>query len=230
MTEFSVSLLNAANFVYVLCYGVRDVLWLRILAVIAMLMIVPYYLWGPQGIQLHCLRWQVVFVCINVAWIVYITVQRWPPRMTDDQRLLYESIFKESCSPKQMLHLLRLAEWSSADADTKLVEKGQDPHQLILIERGDAVVRVDGKRVAEVGKGDFVAEMSYLTGKKTVADVVACEPMRYLVWTSEALEKLFLTHVELKSVLNELIGRNLVEKITSSQESSALLSTIQQAN
>ena len=96
-------LLNIANIVYIFCYGVRDVLWLRILAVAAMLLLVPYYVWGPNGLQLHCVCWQAVFIGINMAWIVYIILQRRPPKMNEDQKKIYQSVFKGSCTPKDML-------------------------------------------------------------------------------------------------------------------------------
>lgn len=218
MSDFAAMLcLNTANVLYVFCYGVRDVLWLRILAVVAMFFLIPYYIWGTGEILWQCLGWQVIFIAINVGWIYYLIQQRRPPKMTSDERRLYDTLFRESCTERQMLRLLESSEYKYVPPETTLVSKGLDADKLILIDQGDAVVQVQGKRVAELSEGDFVAEMSYLTGKAPVADVVSHGPLKFLVWERSELDRLFGNQVELKSVMNEIIGRNLVRKITAPQ-------------
>ena len=218
MSEFvAVLCLNTANIIYVLSYGVRDLLWLRILAVAAMMTLLPYYFWGPPGFQASCVCWQSVFIAINVAWIIYLIQQSRPPKMTQDQKRIYNTVFRKSCTPRQMLKILESAKPAAIGPNTMMVKKGTDPHQLILIDRGDAVVQVDGERVGDLNKGDFVAEMSFLTGKPSLADIISNGPVRYLVWRRADLEKLFENQVELKSIMNEIIGRNLVRKITAIQ-------------
>lgn len=219
-------LLNIANVVYVFCYGVRDVLWLRILAVTAMLLIIPYYIWGGT-LQLHCICWQAVFIAINVGWIIYIIRQRRPPKMTDDQKRIYQNVFSGSCTPKDMLQLLSVAEWKTAGDNTKLISKGQEPNRLILIDQGTAKVNADGEELATLGSTDFVAEMSFLTNCKAVADVVSDGTIRYLSWSREALDDLFEQHIQLRSAIHELIGRDLVRKITATQ-TDTISSTIMQ--
>ncbi|MEM7313295.1 MAG: cyclic nucleotide-binding domain-containing protein, partial [Planctomycetota bacterium] len=215
MSPFTAMLfLNTANVIYVLSYGVRDVLWLRILAVLAMLCLIPYYLWGTEEILFQCIFWQAIFIAINVGWIYYLIKQRQPPKMTSNEKRLFETLFRKHCTERQMLRLLESAESKYVAPDTALVKEGLDPDELILIDQGDAVVRVGGKRVAELGSGDFVAEMSYLTGKKTVADVFSLGPLTYLVWKRDDLERLFEKHLDLNSIMNQFIGRNLVSKIT----------------
>lgn len=205
-------LLNAANVLYVFCYGVRDVLWLRILAVAAMLLLLPYYyMFNMYG----CIYWQLVFMAINLFWIIMILMERRPPAMTADQRSLYNTVFEGCCSAKDMLRLLNHAEWKDATLGTKLIEKDTNPDQLLLIHTGAATVEVDGKEVAQLGSGDLVGEMSFLTQGKTVADVISKGPIKYLSWQREKLEKLFHSKIELKSAIHEVIGRDLVQKLIS---------------
>ena len=208
-------LLNTANVLYVFGYGVRDVLWLRILAVSAMLLLIPYYAIHDLA---GCIVWQAIFILINTYWIIQIVRERRPPLMDEDQRTLYETVFKGSCSAQDMLRLLSRAQWKDAQVGTKLISKDTELDQLLLIHRGGATVKVDGQEIAKLGAGDLVGEMSFLTQGKTVADVVANGPIRYLSWQREALEKLFANKIELKSAVHEIIGRDLVQKITSTTE------------
>lgn len=205
-------LLNSANVLYVFCYGVRDVLWLRILAVAAMLLLLPYfYMFDMYG----CIYWQLVFMAINLFWIILILMERRPPVMTVDQRSLYSTVFKGCCSARDMLRLLNHAEWKDATLGTKLMEKDTEPDQLLLIHNGAATVEVNGQEVAKLGSGDLVGEISFLTQGKTVADVISNGPIKYLSWKRDILEKLFHSKIELKSAIHEVIGRDLVQELVS---------------
>ena len=212
--EHALKFLYAANVLYIISYGVRDVLWLRILAVVAMLTLMPYYLYGGGGLQLDCICWQAVFIAINTAWIVFLIRERRPPKMTVDEKRIYDRVFHESCTPRQMLKLLERSETQTVAPNQPVIEKGKEAHKLILIDQGDAVVRVNGKRVAKLGDGDFIAEMNYLSGRRTAAEVTATGWLRCLCWSRAELVNLFHESKELKSIMNDLIGRNLVRKIT----------------
>ena len=87
-------------------------------------------------------------------------------------------------------------------------------------------VQVDGREVASLNSGKLVGEMSFLTRNKTVADVVAAGPVRYLSWHRDVLEGLFQSKVELKSAVHEVIGRDLVHKLISLNPQTELTSSI----
>ena len=206
-------LLNTANVLYIFCFGVRDVLWLRILAVAAMFLLLPFYALQPVPMT-DCIVWQMVFIVINVYWIVIIVRERRPPSMTEEEQLLYNNVFKGCCSPKGMLRLIEQSEWNQAEFGTKLIARKADLDQLLLIQSGNVSVQVKGKEVTVLNAGNLVGEMSFLTKGKTVADVIATGPVRYLSWRRDVLEKLFETKAELKSAIHEIIGRDLVQKMT----------------
>lgn len=221
-TAFGTSVLVFANLLYVVCYVIRDVLWLRILAVAAMLTMILYYVWGMRTedgsaiIQWGCLVWQFVFIGINVYWIVRIFQERRPPDMTPDQKRLYEMVFKDACTPNNMLKLLAQADWQEAEVGDRLIRCNTDLNELLLIHQGIANVEVNGEHVAELRPGDLVGEMSFLTRNKTVADVTSKSPLKYLSWKREALRPLFDSNLELKSAIYQIIGRDLVEKLATS--------------
>ncbi len=75
-------LLNTANVLYIFCYGVRDVLWLRVLAVSAMFLLLPFYANQLEPMY-ECMGWQAVFIAINAFWIIVIIRERRPPVMTE---------------------------------------------------------------------------------------------------------------------------------------------------
>ena len=212
MFEFKFILLTTANILYIFCYGVRDVLWLRLLAVAAMVLLLPYYavheLWD-------CICWQIVFIAINVYWIVAIVRERQPPKMTKAESQLYDSVFKGSCSAKDMLRLIKKADWNEVDYGDVIIKQGTDLDKLIMIHKGRVSVQIEGEEVATLGPGNLVGEMSFLTQEKTVADVLALGKVRFLSWKRGVLEQMFDDNVPLKSAINEIIGRDLVHKLSS---------------
>lgn len=246
--------LEIANFIWIVCYGVRDVLLLRILAILAMLTIMPYYFFhrannettaattaaaidarqfvapGPvrnpsgSGRELDPryqpkwreIRWNVLFILINAAWVILILRERRPPRMTPDQRKLYEFAFHHSCSPQEMLRLLSRATWKEATSGERLVSRGTPSNALIVIHSGAASIQVDGQEMGRLRDGDLAGDMSYLTGQRAVADVIAEGRLRYVSWQKEELERLFEQRIELKSAIQGVIGQNLVERLTAS--------------
>ena len=216
--DLALKFLFAANLLYLVCYVVRDVLWLRIFCVVAIVTIMPYFIWGIDGqVQWSCIGWNLLFFAINMFWIVVIFQQRRPPKMTATQRLLYDDVFSKSCSPQEMLKLLSVSTSKTIETNEKLIEKLAPPEGLILIEEGVANVLVDDNLVAQLRRGDFVGEMSYLTGEPAVADVVASNPIQVIAWKGSDLEKLFAGRPELNSALHQIIGIDLVGKLTSKE-------------
>ncbi len=213
--EQTLFFLTLANLLYVVCYGVRDVLWLRIFGVTAMLTIMPYYIWGTEQPQISCICWNILFLAINLFWIVVIIRQRQPPKMTTQEARIYNQVFQRSCTAKEMLKLLSVAKQETLQRGVTLVAKGSESSDLILIEEGYAEVVTSGRNIIRLGNGDFVGEMSYLTGLPPITDVVADSSVKIYRWSKSDLQKLYETRIELRAALNEVIARDLTRKLTS---------------
>lgn len=210
--------LNAGNLLYVVCYAVKDVLWLRVFCVAAICAIMPYYIWGVSQPQMACIWWNLVFTAINLFWIVVILKQRQPPKMTVQQKQLFSDVFEQSCTPQEMLALLTVSSTLDLKIGDSIVSRSSNPNGLMLIDQGQAsVVSEHQEQLATLSRGDFIGEMSFLTGEPAVADVLAGSEMKLIRWEKSELEKLFEGRPELKSVVNEIIGRDLVQKIISSE-------------
>ena len=211
----SLVFLTLANLLYVVCYGVRDVLWLRIFGVTAMLTIMPYYIWGTEAPQHSCICWNILFLAINLFWIVVIIRQRQPPKMTEQEQQMYDQIFQRSCTAKEMLKLLSVAKEETLQQGIQLVTKGSDSHDLFLVQEGSVEVITSGEEVIHLGKGDFLGGMSFLSGAPPFADIIADSQIKIYRWSKSDLEKLYETRIELRAAMNEVIARDLTHKLTS---------------
>jgi CRP-like cAMP-binding protein len=67
-----------------------------------------------------------------------------------------------------------------------IMREGDAGSSMFVIASGRADVTISGGLVRSLGPGDFLGEMSLLTGERRTATVVASEPCRLMEMTSEA--------------------------------------------
>ena len=63
----------------------------------------------------------------------------------------------------------------------ELTTQGRLAHEFFVIEEGSVEVRQDGKRIAELGPGDFFGEIALVAAERRTATVVATTPGRVVV-------------------------------------------------
>ena len=70
-------LINIANILYLFSYLVRDILWLRILTVIAASCLIPYFYFRPDPLII-AIYWNLLFTSLNIFWIGRLLIERRP--------------------------------------------------------------------------------------------------------------------------------------------------------
>ena len=200
---------HVANVGFLCSYLVRDILWLRSLTIVAIFALGPYYyhhdLWAP-------IAWGGLFVAINVVQIYLLILERRPVRLSAEEQELYQLAFR-TLTPREMLKLLKLATWRDAKADDELVAQDVELEEMMVIHRGTAAVKVDGREVATLQPGHFIGEMSFLIGGRTSASVVAEDGTRVAVWPKETLRAFLDKDHDLHIAFQGDIGQNLVRKL-----------------
>lgn len=188
----------------------RDVLWLRGILVAAQSVLAVYaYLRGPEFLPYVC--WNALFVAINLYWVVKLLRERAAVQLPEELKALHEKYFA-ALMPPEFLRLWRDGEKRSA-TDTQLVREGTRPDALLFLLSGSVSVRRQGRQLAELTPGNFVAEMSLLTGEKTTADVVALGAVEYMAWPTVKLTRLRQRSPMLWAKIQSVLGHDLVEKI-----------------
>ncbi|MDR7418165.1 MAG: aminotransferase class V-fold PLP-dependent enzyme [Armatimonadota bacterium] len=97
-------------------------------------------------------------------------------------------------SQRQLEQVVRLADEVEVPAGKRLATAGETGHELFVIVRGEAVVRLPNGRTARLKPGEFFGEMSLVDGGPRSAHVDAISPMTLLV----------IGHREFWSLLNEV--------------------------
>jgi hypothetical protein len=203
--------IHIANVLYLFSYLVRDILWLRLLTVVAGLALMPYFLLQSPPL-LAPVAWNVLFTAINVVQIARLLYERRPVILTENQARLYQLTFR-ALTDREFLRLARIGAWRKRRPNERLVAQGVVVDELWCVLSGRLAVKIDGRVVATLEPGRFIGEMSYLTGAPTTASVEALEPTTCLSWTRAPLSKLLESDPSLRAAVQLVIGRDLVTKL-----------------
>src|SRR5262245_35647046 len=122
-------LIHAANVLYLFAFMVRDILWLRILAVVAAACLIPYFYLRPEPLM-TAIYWNLVFTALNVYWICRLLLERLPVKLSADEQRLCELVFR-TMTPREMIKLLKMATWENAEVGDVLVERYKEQRRLM---------------------------------------------------------------------------------------------------
>ena len=204
-------LIHISNVLYFVSYTVKDILWLRVLTIVAGCVLLAYYYLQPHPLW-PAIYWNLLFTAINVYQIYVLVLERRPVQFNEEEERLYQLVFR-TLTPRELWKLLKVARWEDAPAGTRLVARGEQLDRMMVLVGGRAAVEVGGRAVAELGEGRFVGEMSFLTGEVPNADVVTQESSRYVSWPKAELTRLLTGNADLRAAWQMVIGTDLVAKL-----------------
>lgn len=105
--------------------------------------------------------------------------------------------FADALDDNELQRLAENAESRTFGEGDTLIREGDDATELLVIASGEVAIRVDDggeeKQVATLGAGDFVGEMSLMTGSPCAASVIALSPVAALQIGKPAIQSLLDT-------------------------------------
>jgi hypothetical protein len=205
--------LHAANVLLLVAYSVRDILWLRLFAVTASLISIPYFLLQPAPLWVP-IGWSSVFAAINLLQSWRLFVERRPVKLTSEEEQARRLFFGD-LPPRKVLQVLSIGSWTTAELGEQLLERGKCPTVASLIVRGRVRVTKDGALLGNLVEGDIVGSALLLTGTSADVDAVVEEPSRVLRWDVETLERYLVANPEVRIVLQRHLARDLARKFVS---------------
>lgn len=94
-----------------------------------------------------------------------------------------------SCSKKDLRHLARSTRLELLEPDQVLFEEGRPSREAFIVVAGSIVVRRKGRKIAELGQGEFVGEFGLLLRRDHSATATAATPAEVLVLPQVALRE-----------------------------------------
>ena len=196
---------------------VKDILYIRILSILASLFSVLYNFYIPIEPMWLAINWNIVFVLVNVYHIAVLIYEKRPVHMDDKNNELYETLFK-NLTPVEYLKISKAAIWKTFKAGEFITKQTRPVPDLVLIYNGTVSVMVDGTNVAQLKDGQFIGEMSFITEKAATATCVVKHPCECLVWKQREFKELLKRNPSLYFTLQTLLSAQVSDNLVSSSK------------
>ena len=203
--------LHAANILLLVAYSVRDILWLRLFAVAASLIALPYFILQPKPLW-EPIIWSSVFAAINSFQSWRLFVERRPVKLTPEEEEIRRLVFPDLPSRK-VLQILSIGAWTTVEIGERMLERGKRVEAISVIVRGKVRVTRDDRVIGELVAGHIVGSALLLSGVTADVDAVVVEPVRCMRWEVEPLDRYLAANPETRIVLQKYLARDLAGKM-----------------
>lgn len=203
---------HLASILTMVAYLLRDMLWLRFLTILSCFAGITFNYVVPATPLWTVIGWNVLFAIINIVQIVIIIKERTGIHFTEEEKELHETLFK-NFAPFELMKLMRIAEWRQVAPGGIVTVEGQHLDEVMMIYNGRLAVEVNGQPRAELQDGNFIGEVSFISGGAATATVRAIEPTRYIVWPKKEIERLLNRNPSMRLAMHSMLTTDLSKKL-----------------
>jgi hypothetical protein len=203
--------LHIANIVLVIAYSVKDIMWLRIFALGASLISLPYYyfqttvLWEPIG-------WSAVFMAINGYHVCRLWLERRPVDLSPDEARLYDLTFFP-LARRRFRDLARLGYWDNLKAGDVLIRLDR-PAEHVAVPLSESIDLKVGERIlGRFAAGAIVGAGAFFDPHRMQFEAVAGEPCRVLRVPIDAIRRHAERDDQLARTLERIARDDLARKL-----------------
>jgi hypothetical protein len=200
-------ILNLSYLLVVVALLVRDMLVLRSVIILGELGFVVY---GAQ-FNTTILIWNLIFLVINVTQVIRLLLERRPVPIAEELQDIYKNVFTE-LTTREFLTFWNMGK-NIVVKDGYLCRRNQVQSELLLILDGSVAVKKNGVRLAELSRGNFVAEMSFMTGEPATADVQCIDSVALVSWSQAKIHNLNHINDALLMKIQVIMGKAMSKKI-----------------
>jgi hypothetical protein len=202
--------IHAGNVLLLVAYSVRDILWLRLFAVAAALITIPFFVLQPTPLW-EPIVWSAVFATINLVQSLRLFIERRPVNLSAEEQEVQRLL--ATLPPRKVLHLLSIGSWITAGVGERFIESGKRVEAIWLIIRGKVQVTSGERVLGELGAGELVGSALLLSGVPADIDASPAEPVRAVRWEVDTLQKYLAANPEVRVIVQQFLARDLAGKL-----------------
>jgi CRP-like cAMP-binding protein len=150
----------------------------------------------------------VVFIVINLYWIVRLIIERRPVRLTPDEARLHQLAFP-SLTLREARDLCAMGAWDDIAAGGSLVGHDRKGGHFSVILRGKADVIYRNTKVAELGEGQFCGDIDLRAESVGDIDVLMLTAARVMCWPRDRLKDFAAQRPDVALALQRSVGFQL---------------------
>lgn len=153
-----------------------------------------------------------VFLLVNAMRFSELVKRARAGTMTSEERELFDHVMQIE-DPTKQNRLKDLMTWNDVEVGEVLIMQDQVDPPLIYIASGRAAIIRDDVIVSECGAGEFVGEMSQISGNLASATVKVTQTMRMATLDRDALGQLTRSLPEIGRAVDNAFNRSLAVKV-----------------
>lgn len=203
---------HLASVLTMAAYLLKDILWLRLLTILSCFAGIAFNFIVPSTPLWTVIYWNILFAVINIVQVAIIIKQRSSVHFTEEEKELHDTLFK-NFAPFEFMKLMRVGKWLEAKDGEVLATEQKPIDRIMLIYNGLVEVESKGKEVAKLKDGNFIGEVSFITGGAATATVRALRPTRYVAWPKEAIRQLLNRNPSMKFAMQAMLSTDLSKKL-----------------
>lgn len=203
---------HLASILTMLAYLLKDILWLRLLTILSCFAGIAFNFIVPSTPLWTVIYWNVLFAAINIVQVAIIIKQRSGVDFTEEEKELHDTLFK-NFAPFEFMKLMRVGKWLEAKQGEILATEEKPIDSIMLIYNGLVAVELKGKELARLQDGNFIGELSFITGGAATATVKALQPTRYVTWPKEAISHLLNRNPSMRFAMQAMLSTDLSKKL-----------------
>ena len=201
-------LVHGSNLILLFAYTRRDILSLRVLALLAALTIIPYYALQPRVLWPPIL-WSGVYAVVHTFHIVKLWLARRPVALTPEEQRLHQSSFP-SLAPREFRHLMALGQWRNAPAGARFP---MDVDCVIILTEGRVDVARGTEALGSLAPGQLLGIAFQLEHVSTNLELVAGTAVRVVRWPRQSIDAAVEASPTLNVAMTALVNHDLASKV-----------------
>jgi hypothetical protein len=203
---------HLASILTMAAYLLKDILWLRTLTILSCFAGIAFNFFVPATPLWTVIYWNILFALINIVQVAIIIKQRSGVHFTEEEKELHDTLFK-NFAPFEFMKLMRVGKWLEAKQGQILATEEKPIDSIMLIYNGLVGVETHGQEVATLKDGNFIGEMSFITGGAASATVKALRPTRYISWPKDAISQLLNRNPSMRFAMQAMLSTDLSKKL-----------------
>ena len=201
---------NSSYILLILSMAMRNMFWLRVLAVLSGVTGIIYdafILYDPVGTF-----WESCFTLVNLVQWIWLSYDRRALRLSPDEQDLKTRFFK-NVSDIELKQLLNCSKLITVDSGTCLTRQGEKVEHLYMLTSGKVDISYDRNIISSCGAGDLIGEIGFLTQGAASATSTATTRCAALRFNHQMISVLLKSSPQLTIAWNNIINQGLTEKL-----------------
>jgi CRP-like cAMP-binding protein len=199
----------------------RRMILLRSLAVasgLAKIVYRAFFVFDPVSVL-----WEAIFVIVNIVQLFVIWYYEYQHSFAAEEKHFAESM-PGGVDRSAVKRLLDQAELEQLEPGATLTTEGEAVQKLMYLADGIVKIEKGDRIVAICGPGDYVGELSFLSGAPASATASVVKPCRVLSFDQKKLSAAITADAQLRRTLESALNRNLAGKLVRANDTGELSS------